>query len=130
MPRLLTIAAVGAGIILLAASPPQLSRGITADGRVVTSPYGVRPPWGTDIVHIVNPHYPESLRAQHPVASGLYRLELDLRTGHVQRVVVEQSSGYPAADASIIDALQQWQLKPNRWREFDVYVSLGMGKKR
>ena len=63
------------------------------------------------------------------MVSGFFRLIFDLRTGRVQRVVVEQSSGYPAGDASIIAALQQWQLRPNTWREFQVHVSIGLGRK-
>jgi TonB family protein len=112
-----------------AAQPPELSRGITADGRVITSPYGVPPPWGRDITHLEKAHYPESLRAKHPVASGFFRLMFDLRTGRVRKVVVERSSGYPAADANIVTALQQWQLKPNTWKEFQVHVSIGYGSK-
>jgi TonB family protein len=133
MPRMRFLGVLAIGCIaatLQAASPQQPSRGITADGRVVTSPSGVAPPWGADITRLVNPNYPESLRAQHPSVTGFYRLILDLKTGRVRRVMVEQSSGYPAIDSSIVAALRQWQLKPNRWREFEVHVGLSYSKKR
>jgi len=128
--RAVIVCALFAAVASFQAAPSQEpSRGIAADGRVVASPHGVPPPWGHDIIHLENPHYPESLRAKHPVASGFFRLMFDVPTGHVWKVVVERSSGYPAADANIIAALQQWQLKPNTWREFQVHVSIGYGSK-
>ncbi len=69
------------------------------------------------------------MRAQHPIVTGFYRLILDLPKGRVRRVIIQQSSGYSATDAAIVAALQQWQLRPNRWREFEVHVTLGYGKK-
>ncbi len=118
------IAAASAAPMLQAAAPHRASRGVTGDGRVMTAPLGVAPPWGADIIRLVNPRYPTSLRAKHPVATGFFRVVLDVRTGGVRQVVVEQSSGYSAIDASIIAALQQWKLRPNRWREFEVHVTL------
>ena len=88
----------------------EVSRGIAADGRVVTSPYGVPPPWGHDVVHFEKAEYPESLHDKHPVANGFFRLIFDVRSGRVRKVIVEQSSGYPSADANIIAALQRWRL--------------------
>jgi TonB family protein len=131
MPRVRLLALVTAGSVaalLQAAQPLQPSRGVTADGRVITSPYGVPPPWGRDITRLVKAHYPDSLVPQHPIGTGFYRLILDLRSGHVRGVVVEQSSGYPDIDSSIVAALQQWQLKPNRWRQFQVHVTLAYKK--
>jgi TonB family protein len=127
MPHVRLLALITAGSVaamLEAARTPEPSRGVTADGRVVISQYGVPPPWGGDITRLVKAHYPESLVPQHPVGTGFYRLILDLKSGHVRRVVIEQSSGYPAIDSEIVAALQQWQLKPNQWREFQVHVSL------
>jgi TonB family protein len=131
MPYVRLLALVTAGSVaalLQAAQPLQPSRGVTADGRVITSPYGVPPPWGRDITRLVKAHYPDSLVPQHPIGTGFYRLILDLRSGHVRGVVVEQSSGYPDIDSSIVAALQQWQLKPNRWRQFQVHVTLAYKK--
>ena len=131
MPHVRFLALITAGsvaVLLEAAQPPHFSRGVTADGRVIISQHGVPPPWGGDITRLVKAHYPESLVPQHPVGTGFYRLILDLKSGHVRRVVIEQSSGYPAIDSSIVAALQQWQLKPNRWREFQVLVSLAYKK--
>src|SRR6476660_8725896 len=127
--RVLLVTSLAVVAMLQAAPSQGPSRGIAADGRVVRSPYDVPPPWGRDIIHLVKAQYPESMRAKHPVASGFFRLIFDLRTGRVRKVVVEQSSGYPAADASIIAGLQQWQLRPNTWREFQVHVSIGYGSK-
>jgi TonB family protein len=121
--------ALAATVATHAAPSQGPSSGIAADGRVIISPQGVSPPWGHDITRLINPQYPESLRAKHAVACGFFRLIFDLHKGRVLRVVVEQSSGYPSADASIIAALQQWQLRPNTWKEFQVHVCMGFGKK-
>ncbi len=131
-PHLQLIAISAAALVaqlVLAASPLQVSHGITTDGHVISSPYGVAPPWGADITRLINPTYPESMRAQHPVVSGFYRLILDPPAGHVRRVMILQSSGYSATDSAIVAALQHWRLRPNRWREIEVHVTLGYGKK-
>ncbi len=131
-PHLHLIALFAAALLArlaVGASPPQVSHGISADGRVVSSRYGVAPPWGADVTRLVNPTYPQSMRAQHPIVTGFYRLILDLPKGRVRRVIIQQSSGYSATDSAIVAALQQWQLRPNRWREFEVHVTLGYGKK-
>lgn len=128
MQRLLVLAV---GFVVLTGSPattnassPRGPRGVAADGRVVFGRYGKAPPWGRDIVRLVQPQYPESLQAQHPTCIGRFRLVLDLKTGTVRQAVVEKSSGYRAMDANIIAALQQWRLRPNRWREFNVEVKI------
>jgi hypothetical protein len=101
--RVILLAGLVAVLVpLQAASPPERSRGVAADGRVVTSQYGVPPPWGRDVTHFEKPHYPESLRAEHPVVIGFFRLILDLHTGHVLRVITERSSGYLVGDANIV----------------------------
>ncbi len=110
----------------MSAPAPPDARGVTAEGHVVRGRYGISPPWGPDIVRLAQPQYPASLRAQHPTGIGWFRLLLDVKTGRVRQVIVEKSSGYPPIDASIIAALQQWRLRPNRWREFDVEVQLSL----
>lgn len=128
MQRLLVLAV---GFVVLtgshattSASSPRGPRGVAADGRVVFGRHGKAPPWGSDIVRLVQPDYPQSLRARHPTCIGRFRLVLSLKTGRVRQVVVEKSSGYRAMDASIVAALQQWRLRPNRWREFNVEVKI------
>src|ERR1043166_8596697 len=111
-----------------AAQPAQPSRAIAAGGQVFTTPYGATPPWRHDIVHLVKAHYPDSLIPEHPAVVGFYRVILDLATGHVRRVIVEQSSGYAEIDASIVSAVRQWRLKPNRWQEFSVSIGLAYKK--
>ena len=117
---------IALAILAIVSSFPEAVRardaqGIAADGRVVIHRYGTPPPWGRDFVRMVNPTYSPSIGARPPVG-GWFRLLLDLPTGTVRRVVVEKSSGYPTVDSTIVRALQQWRLRPNRWREFDVEV--------
>jgi TonB family protein len=123
--RVILVAGLATVVAPLQSAPlPEPSRGVTADGRVVTALYGVPPPWGGDITHIERAHYPESLRAKHPIATGFFRLTFDIPTGQVRQVITKRSSGYPAADANIVAALRQWRLKPNTWKEFEVHVSI------
>src|SRR5215213_7323801 len=98
----------------------KTSKGITADGRVIIAPYRTSPPWAADIIKEVRPHLPASERAKNHSGEGLFRFILDADSGTVRRVVVVQSSGYPGIDESVIDALRQWRLRPQKWKEIHV----------
>jgi TonB family protein len=81
-------------------------------------------PWAHDITNLVTAKLPASERAKHHEGQGLFRVILDTDNGTVQRVVIVKSSGYSAIDQTIVGTLQQWRLRPHRWREFEVYVGL------
>ncbi len=102
----------------------ETSKGITADDRVVSAPYGTSPPWAADIIKEVRPHLSASERTKHHSGEGLFRVILDPDTGTVRRIVVVKSSGYPGIDESVIDALRQWRLRPRKWKEFEIHVGL------
>ncbi len=106
------------------ASPPESSKGITADGRVVVSQYKTSPPWAADIVEHPKPQLPPAERAKKQGGEGFFRVILDVRTGKVRDVVVQRSSGYAAIDANVVRALRQWRLRPGKWREFEIHVAL------
>jgi hypothetical protein len=124
MPRLLIIAC----LFSIAASNGHSWRAVTANGRTITGPRGSHPPWAQDIVHFVKADYPESLRVKHPIGVGFFKILLNLRTGTVRKVLVKESTGYAAIDASIVAALKQTELKPNRWRALEFEVAIGLGK--
>jgi TonB family protein len=81
-------------------------------------------PWASDIVKQVRPQMPAALRAKHVSGEALCRVLLDVGSGTVRDVIITKSSGYPALDTSIVQALRQWKLRPNRWKEFEIYVGL------
>jgi TonB family protein len=117
------------GVSALAATPSlpdsrYATRGITADGRVVTIGPGKLRPWIIDATNRPAAHLPASERAKHHEGEGFFRLILDPDRGTVRRVILLKSSGYPAIDQTIVDTLRQWKFRPHRWKEFEVYIGL------
>lgn len=107
-----------------------VTRGITADGHVITwSRAKVGPPWARDIVVHPQPPFPPSVREKRAVGTTFVRVLLDVSTGRVRDVVLRKSSGYPDIDSSVVTTLKKWRLRPNRWREFEVHVTLGPTEK-
>ena len=106
------------------AGSPYTSRGVTADGGVVTAGRGAPRPWAADIVAHAEPQLPAAQRAKGQGGQGLFRVVLDVSTGRVRDVVVKESSGYRAIDENIIGALRQWRLRPGTWKEFDVHIGV------
>jgi len=107
-----------------------VERGVTADGRVVVwSRPDSGPPWGRDIIVHPLPRFPKSVREKGAVGTTLVRVVVDAPTGKVREVILESSSGHPDIDASVVTAVRKWQLRPNRWREFQIHVTLGPSEK-
>jgi TonB family protein len=106
------------------AASPYATHGITADGRLVAAGPNTPRPWARDIIKEVRPHLPASERAKHHEGEGLFRVIVDPHSGTVRRVIVLKSSGYPVIDRTIADALQQWRMRPQTWKEFEIYVGL------
>jgi TonB family protein len=107
-----------------------VTRGITADGRVIVwSRPDMGPPWARDIVVHPLPSFPPSVREKRAVGTTFVRVLLDVSTGKVRDVVLKESSGHPDIDASVITTLKKWRLRPNRWREFEIHFTLGPTEK-
>jgi outer membrane biosynthesis protein TonB len=106
------------------AGSPYATRGVTADGRVITAGPNTGRPWARDIIKEVRPQLSASERSKHHEGEGLFRVILDADNGTVRYVVIMRSSGYPAIDQIIVDSLRQWRLRPHRWRDFEIYVGL------
>jgi TonB family protein len=68
---------------------------------------------------------PVSLLAKQRGGEALCRLIFDVRSGGVRDVIIMKSSGYPELDASITRTVQQqWKVRPNTWREFEIYIGI------
>ena len=80
-------------------------------------------PWMQDRVHAVGPFYPRTERAARHEGRGEFRLQLDLKTGQVRKVIVVKSTGFPILDRCAVMALRQWRWKPGRWREIELPVT-------
>jgi TonB family protein len=64
------------------------------------------------IRHRVGPEYPWTARLNHLEGAGLFRLELDQRTGTVTRVSVIESTGHQVLDEAAMGALRKWRFVP------------------
>jgi TonB family protein len=87
-------------------------------------PPDVHRPWAADILQHPKPEMPASLRAKHLGGEALCRLIIDVHSGTVRDVVIKKSSGHPDLDASIARTVKQWRIRPNKWREFEIYIGL------
>ena len=96
---------------------PEESGGYAIDTKGVrhNEPY-------KDCTKSIAPEYPYGERAQHHTGIGFFRLELNLKSGVVTKIIVTKSTGFAVLDNSAIAALRQWRWKPNRWKEIEIPV--------
>jgi TonB family protein len=87
---------------------------------------GRNPPWLDDVIHTVEPNYPELDRAVRHHGTGMFRLILDLKTGAVTKVTIIRTTGYGRLDDCAITALRQWRWKPGRWKEIGLPVTFNL----
>jgi TonB family protein len=88
------------------------------------SDYGMKPPFLLDITNAVAPYGPHrSDRFPGPQGSGLFQLQLDLKTGSVTNVTVVRSTGFAALDTLAVGALRKWRWKPGKWKEIEMSVA-------
>jgi TonB family protein len=80
-----------------------------------------------DAVRAPHPHYPYQASTRDPLTwtrdlkgGGLYRLNIDLKTGKVSQVTVIKSTGSKILDAAITDAFKVWVFRPGKWKEITI----------
>lgn len=56
--------------------------------------------------------------------NGLYRLDIELNTGHVSRVTIIKSAGSKVLDSASTDTFKRWVFKPGKWREITLPVTV------
>lgn len=87
---------------------------------------GRHPVWEKDVTKQPMPKYPYADRARHHMGRGLFRMEIDLQTGSVQKVTMIRSTGYNSLDEAATQALEKWRFRPNSWKEVTFPVEFVM----
>jgi hypothetical protein len=75
-----------------------------------------------DVVWACAPRYPLRSRSSDPATwsrnfrgEGLYRLDIDLKTGRVSRTTTIKSAGSPILDRASTWAFNRWVFTPGKW---------------
>jgi hypothetical protein len=75
-----------------------------------------------DVIWACAPHYPLRARSSDPTTwsrnfrgDGLYRLDIDLKTGRVSRVTTVKSTGSGILDRASTGAFGRWVFTPGKW---------------
>lgn len=75
-----------------------------------------------DVVWASAPRYPLRARSSDPASwsrdlrgDGLYRLDIDLKTGRVSRVLIIKSAGSAILDRASTGAFYRWVFTPGKW---------------
>ncbi len=76
------------------------------------SKYFHRPDWARDMVKYVDPEYPSHLYRRGIGGSGIFRLTIDQKTGHVTEVKVIKSTGWVILNELAAKACLQWIFRP------------------
>src|SRR4051794_9406165 len=71
----------------------ETSAGVDASGvhHTWTTDRGKPAPWQSDVTKLIPPDYPYVARRSKQEGSGLFRLEIELATGKVSKVVILKS---------------------------------------
>jgi TonB family protein len=116
-------------VFLLAAAGLSEQAVADANAKHDTAPRTVpnHSAWVADCIYCPVPHYPLDARARHATGKGYFRVTFNLKTGTVEKVTVQQSTGVGSIDNSAVAALRQWRLKPGKWKEILIPIDFRMG---
>jgi protein TonB len=64
------------------------------------------------VVHAPFPEYPEGAVQRGAAGTGVYLLRVQIKSGAVTQVIVDQSAGHGPLDAAAVKALRTWRFKP------------------
>ena len=87
----------------------------------------VDPKYRKFFISAPEPDYPREAREIRLEGRGKYKALVDLETGKVTKVEVEQSTGSKLLDSAAIGALRHWRLQPHTLSEFEMPVNFLMG---
>jgi len=75
-----------------------------------------------DVIWACAPRYPLRARSSDPSSwsrnfhgDGVYRLDIDLRTGRVSRTTIIKSTGSATLDRASTWAFERWRFTPGKW---------------
>jgi TonB family protein len=83
-------------------------------------------PWEKDAIKKPIVNYPYADRARKHMGRGLFRMEIDLQTGSIEKVTVIRSTGYDSLNEAAINALSKMRFRPNTWKEVTLPVEFVM----
>src|ERR1700747_2295487 len=100
------------------AMPAGSGYAIDAKGNRCPNPLCVH-----DAVFAPHPQYPDQLRSNigdsaawtRYKGDGLYRLDIDLKTGRVSQVTIIKSAGSKVLDTASTSTFKRWVFKPGKW---------------
>jgi TonB family protein len=64
------------------------------------------------VAHRSTLEYPKEARKQHIQGSGIFRMVVQIRSGSVQRVEIQRSTGSKILDDAAVSNLRAWLFKP------------------
>jgi TonB family protein len=125
-------------IILIAftarASEPVPYIAMPIDNGYAIDAHGKRQPnalCSRDVIWACAPRYPLRTRSSDPATwsrdlrgDGLYRLDIDLKTGRVSRVTIIKSAGSATLDRVSTAAFSRWVFTPGKWSAMIIPTSV------
>jgi hypothetical protein len=107
------------------ASEPVPYIAMPIDNGYAIDAHGKRQPnalCGRDVIWACPPRYPLRSRSSDAASwsrnhrgDGLYRLDIDLKTGRVSRTTIIKSAGSAILDRASTWAFSRWVLTPGKW---------------
>ena len=67
---------------------------------------------GDNVLESPYPKFPLSVRWEHPGGNGIFRLQIDRKSGLVTSVQILRTMGDNRLDAAALEALHKWRFKP------------------
>ena len=125
MKTLATMIAITLIAFTARASEPVPYIAMPIDKGYAIDAHGKRQPnalCARDVIWACAPRYPLRSRSSDPATwsrnfrgEGLYRLDIDLKTGRVSRTTTIKSAGSPILDRASTWAFNRWVFTPGKW---------------
>jgi hypothetical protein len=125
MKTLTTMIAIAWIVFTARASEPVAYIAMPIDNGYAIDAHGKRQPsalCARDVIWACGPRYPFRAPSGDPASwprnlrgDGLYRLDIDLKTGRVSRVTVIKSAGSAILDRASTWAFGRWIFTPGKW---------------
>jgi TonB family protein len=77
---------------------------------------------GDNVLESPYPKFPLSVRWEHPGGKGIFRLQIDRKSGLVTSVQTLRTMGDNRLDAAALEALRTWRFKPQTLSELVVPI--------
>jgi hypothetical protein len=125
MKTLTTMIAITLIAFTARASEPVPYIAMPIDNGYAIDAHGKRQPnalCARDVIWAYAPRYPFRARSSDPASwsrnyrgDGLYRLDIDLKTGRVSRITIIKSAGSAILDRVSTGAFSRWVFTPGKW---------------